>query len=246
MDQEEGRVLALLAFNTDRIVPTCLIAQELWSDGPLPHTDSRVVSHIASVRRLLSSMADAELLTSAPGGYRLDSSGWILDAHRFERDLGAGFRAMAAGDAARAAERLYGALSLWKGEVLAGLPQGAVLRSYTRRLEQSRATALEQWAATELQLGRHRERLGELGVFAARYASHQGLHKHYIRALLRCGRTVEALRVYERLNLALRREGSTEMSLELLRLRRRIVSAAGDLREGSTGLPLRRSSPAFG
>ncbi|MFF0459393.1 AfsR/SARP family transcriptional regulator [Streptomyces mexicanus] len=249
-DQQVCRVLALLALNADQVVPTCLIAHELWPDGLLPRSDSQVVTHVAAVRALLAEALrhghdrgtartdGRDLLISTPGGYRLDSTGWQLDARRFERDLAAGYRAMAAGDPARASERLHDALSLWQGEALAGLPQGVPLRSHTARLEQARADAVEQWAAIELQLGRHRERLGELGELAARYPSHQGLQRHYIRALQRCGRSAEALRVYERLDAALRREGDAKMSLDLLRLRHRALSG-GSRRVVAQREPLR-------
>ncbi|WP_190135426.1 MULTISPECIES: AfsR/SARP family transcriptional regulator [Streptomyces] len=240
-DQEVCRVLALLALNADQVVPTCLIAQELWPKGPLPKADSQVVTYVAFIRELLMAMlregegvrgreaSGGDLLISAPGGYRLDSRGWDLDARRFERDLGAGYRAMATGEAGQAAERLHAALSVWQGEVLAGLPHGVGLRSHVARLQRARADALEQWAGIELQLGRHRERLAELSDLATRYPSHQGLYRHYIRALVRCGRLADALQAYERLDAALR-ECGTEMSLPLRRLGRRIAVAADELR----------------
>ncbi|MFI9173076.1 AfsR/SARP family transcriptional regulator [Streptomyces lincolnensis] len=213
------------------------MAQELWPNGSPPGGDSRLVAHIASIRRQLTEalaaspdsgggrLTGADLLVSTPAGYRLDNSGGVLDLRQFEQHVGAGYRAMAAGDAARAAERLGHALSLWSGDALQDMEQGAVLRTHTKRLNEARMAALEQWAATELQLGRHRERLAALGELAARHRTHQGLQRHYMTALLRCGRPGEALRVHDRLRAALRREGGVEVSPELRRLRDRILIA---------------------
>ncbi|KUN82840.1 AfsR/SARP family transcriptional regulator [Streptomyces griseoruber] len=252
-DPESRRVLALLALRADQVVPTCLMAQELWANGSPPGGDSRIVPHIASIRRRLTEtirasdafgggrVTGADLLVSTPSGYRLDSSGGVLDAREFERHIGAGYRAMAAGDAARAAERLSLALSLWSDDdALGDLELGPALRAHTRRLHEARMTAVEQWAAIELQLGRHRERLVDLAELTDRHITHQGLHRHYITALARCGRTADALRVYERLGTALRHEGGAGLSPDLRRLRDRIVlhSPGPDGRAGApTALP---------
>ncbi|MCX4824936.1 AfsR/SARP family transcriptional regulator [Streptomyces sp. NBC_01142] len=233
-DGESRRVLALLALSADQVVPTSSIIQELWPEGPPRSADSRLRSHVDAVRGLLSDAlrtggggaqaTGADLLISTPGGYRLDSRGGPLDARQFERDTGAGYRALAGGYLRRAAVRLRDALSLWTGDALAELEQTGPLRVQTSRLQEARMAALEQWAAVELQLGHHRERLAELGELTARHRTHQGLHRHYMTALHLCGRPAEALRVYERLTDTLAREGGPGPSLQLLRLRRRILA----------------------
>ncbi|WP_460072725.1 AfsR/SARP family transcriptional regulator [Streptomyces sp. YKOK-I1] len=249
-DPESRRILALLALRADQVVPTCLMARELWADGSPPGGDSRIVAHIASLRRRLTEAIQAsdafgggratgaDLLVSTPTGYRLDSSGGVLDAREFERHIGAGYRAMAAGDAARAAERLGLALSLWGEDDALGDPDlGPVLRGHARRLHEARMTAVEQWAAIELQLGHHRERLDALAELAERHTTHQGLHRHYMTALARCGRTADALRVYERLGSTLRREGGAGLSPDVRRLRDRIVLHAPGP-DGRPGAPM--------
>ncbi|CAM5687730.1 AfsR/SARP family transcriptional regulator [Streptomyces aurantiogriseus] len=235
-EPEARRVLALLALRADQVVPTCLIAQELWPNGSPPGGDSRLVALITSIRWKLTEAlrashsrgrgrtTGADLLISTPAGYRLDNCGGVLDARQFERHIGAGYRAMATGNAVRAAERLRLALSLWTDNSLCDLEQGPVLRAHTTLLHDDRMAALDQWAAIELQLGHHRERLVELGALVARHSTHQGLHRHYMTALARCGRPAEALRVYDRLCSTLHREGGPEVSPVLRRLRDRILN----------------------
>ncbi|MEU6525235.1 AfsR/SARP family transcriptional regulator [Streptomyces sp. NPDC046924] len=237
-EPEARRVLALLALRADQVVPTCLIAQELWPNGSPPGGDSRLVALIASIRRKLTEALQvshsrgsarttgADLLVSTPAGYRLDNCGGLLDARQFERHIGAGYRAMATGNAVKAAERLRLALSLWAGDALCDLTQGTALRAHTTSLHDDRMAALDQWAAIELQLGRHRERLVELGELVDQYRTHQGLHRHYMTALVRCGRSADALRVYDRLCSTLHREGGAEVSPILRRLCDRILNTS--------------------
>ncbi|MGW2261790.1 AfsR/SARP family transcriptional regulator [Streptomyces sp. NPDC001780] len=237
-DPESRRMLALLALCADQVVPTCLIAQELWPYGAPSDSDARLRAYAATIRRLLAGALEAEgeragitewdLMSSTPFSHRLSTCGGTLDALQFERDAWAGYRAMVAGDLSRAAVRLRHALALWRGDALAGLEQAGPLRIQTGRLQEARMAALEQWAVVELRLGRHREILPELRRLTTRYPTHQKLHRHYMNALLSSGRPAEALRVYERLSDDLRREGRREPSPELHRLRRRILAGASE------------------
>ncbi|NUR88009.1 MAG: tetratricopeptide repeat protein, partial [Nonomuraea sp.] len=94
-------------------------------------------------------------------------------------------------------ELLREASRLWRGQVLAGL-DSPPLRAAAVRWEELRLTLLEDWAELELELGRHRSLVGELGVFVAEHPLRERPRGQLMLALHRSGRQAEALDVYER------------------------------------------------
>ncbi|GLV98461.1 AfsR/SARP family transcriptional regulator [Streptomyces lavendulae] len=172
---ESRHVLAVLAACPDRVVPVSVLAGELAGRVPPEHT--REVLHTA-VRRLRERIAEAlgpssvrtpeTVLSARPGGYLLDTGGGRCDVREFEREAGAGYRALGRGDAARAAPRLRGALDLWTGPALDGIAAGTWLRGRIAVLDADRLSVLGQWVEAELALGRHRElRLALAGLRGA-------------------------------------------------------------------------------
>ncbi|WP_338496175.1 AfsR/SARP family transcriptional regulator [Streptomyces sp. SJL17-4] len=235
------QLLALLTASADQVVPVTVLTEELWPSGAPRGARTELQAHIAELRTLIAGAlrgaapaepgpgwsdrrtADA-ILVSQPGGYRLDTGGGTNDVRQFERAAGAGYRAMEAGDLARAALRLGEALALWRGEPYAGVAAGPRLRREVERLETSRLSVLDQWVEAQLGLGRHAELVSELSGLVARYRTNEPLHAHYMVALLRCGQHDEALTVYERLRVALKGESGMEPSARLRRLQRSVLA----------------------
>ncbi|WP_329196405.1 MULTISPECIES: AfsR/SARP family transcriptional regulator [unclassified Streptomyces] len=161
---EAGHLLAALAVSPDRVVPEAVLADEL------AHRTSTRYHHAvlhAAVRRLRERLAEAlgagsvrtpeTVLSARPGGYVLDTGGGRSDVRQFEREAGAGYRAMGRGDFEQAARRLRRALALWTGPALDGIDAGPWLRSRIAVLDADRCSVLEQWVEAELALGRRRE-----------------------------------------------------------------------------------------
>ncbi|MFC9389484.1 AfsR/SARP family transcriptional regulator [Streptomyces venezuelae] len=235
------QLLALLTASADQVVPVTVLTEELWPSGAPRGARAELQAHIAELRSLIAAAlrgadpaepatgwaerrtADA-ILVSQPGGYRLDTGGGAHDVWQFERAAGAGYRAMEAGDLARAALRLGEALALWRGEPYAGVAAGPRLRREIERLETSRLSVLDQWMEAQLGLGRHAELVSELSGLVARYRTNEPLHAHYMVALLRCGQHDEALTAYERLRVALKGESGMEPSARLRRLQRSVLA----------------------
>ncbi|MEU8619398.1 AfsR/SARP family transcriptional regulator [Streptomyces sp. NPDC048623] len=170
------------------------------------------------------------VLAAQSGGYRLDTGGGSHDVWQFERAAGAGYRAMEAGDLSRAALRLGEALALWRGEPYAGVAAGPRLRAETVRLTASRLSVLDQWVEAQLGLGRHAEMVPELATLVARQPVNEALHAQFMVALLRSGRTEDALDVYRRLSGALAADGGREPSARLRRLHRSLLTARDAVR----------------
>ncbi|MFF5701902.1 BTAD domain-containing putative transcriptional regulator [Streptomyces sp. NPDC012794] len=196
---ESRHVLAVLAACPDRVVPASVLADELARRVPPEHAHAAL--HTA-VRRLRERFAEAlgtgsvrtpeTVLSTRPGGYLLDTGGGRCDVREFEREAGAGYRAMGRGDAAQAAARLRRALDLWTGPVLDGIDAGTWLRRRIACLDADRLSVLGQWVEAELALGRHRElRLALAGLRGAG-ACRPG--DAYLAALHRAEARVEAVR----------------------------------------------------
>ncbi|MEK8169070.1 BTAD domain-containing putative transcriptional regulator [Streptomyces sp. M19] len=83
---------------------------------------------------------------------------------------GPGRVARARGDVERAATELHRALELWHGQAL-GNVSGDFLDVERDRLDELRATVVEERVRTDLDLGRHREIVPELSRLAAEFPS---------------------------------------------------------------------------
>ncbi|MEU3253469.1 BTAD domain-containing putative transcriptional regulator [Streptomyces sp. NPDC006997] len=187
-DVASWRLLALFVVHADHVVPTHVMTEELWPDGPPPGAESELHRRISDLRDRLaradesvprhdgpvsSRGATGTRLTAAPGGYRLDCAHATVDVRQFWRDSGAGFRALAADDVGTAAHRLGSALRLWTGDALANVPLGPRLRREAAQLAAARARAAEQWWEAEQRLGR-REQAAELVGATAQASGREG------------------------------------------------------------------------
>src|SRR2546423_1138791 len=110
-------LLGMLLLHADRPVPVDRLVDALWPDGP-PRSARQVLRTYASALRAALSL---DGLSAQPAGYRLVVPPDELDLTVFERLADEGERALAGGDLPLAAERLHGALALWRGPVLADL-----------------------------------------------------------------------------------------------------------------------------
>ncbi|MFD9604899.1 AfsR/SARP family transcriptional regulator (plasmid) [Streptomyces sp. NBC_01224] len=230
------QVLTLLALHADQVVPVDSLIEELWGDRPPRSARTTLQTYILQLREMIARALEKDpegaptrtpkdILSTAPGGYVLHTSGGSSDIREFDRLAGLGYRAMDAGDFPRAARELGDALALWTGSALADVQAGPQLEMQTRRLEETRLCALDQRIEADLRLGRHRELLGELTVLVSRYRTHENLHAQFMLALHRSGRRSEALDVYQQLRATLVRELGLEPSSGLRRLQRSILMA---------------------
>ncbi|MFF2197364.1 BTAD domain-containing putative transcriptional regulator [Streptomyces sp. NPDC058157] len=196
---ESRHVLAALAASPDRVVPVSVLADELARHTPPEHC--RAALH-AAVRRLRERFAEAlgagsvrtpeTVLAARPGGYLLDTGGGRCDVREFEREAGAGYRAMGRGDFVQATARLRRALDLWTGPALHGIDAGTWLRARTAALDAERLSVLDQWVEAGLALGHHRELLLQLAGLCGANGRHP--EGSYPAALRRAETRVAALR----------------------------------------------------
>jgi pimeloyl-ACP methyl ester carboxylesterase/DNA-binding SARP family transcriptional activator len=192
------------------------------------------------VSRLRKMLPEARLRTRAPG-YLLEVHENELDLERFEALVARGRRALSDGDASRASELLREALALWRGPALAEFSE-PFARHEGNRLEELRVAALEARIEADLELGRHREVVGELETLLSRHPHRERLRAQHMLALYRSGRQGEALASYRTFRQALAEDVGIEPSAELKELERRLLRQDPGLASRAappTGMPPR-------
>ncbi|WP_322725675.1 AfsR/SARP family transcriptional regulator, partial [Streptomyces phyllanthi] len=183
-------LLTVLALRPGRTVPVAVLVDEVWAGDPPADSPGAVQALVGRLRRALGPDAVASL----DGGYRLAASADDIDLHRFERLAGEGTRALADGDAAKAAVVLDDALALWQGPPLADLPDrtAEAARWETRHLDVRRARL-----TAALALGQAEQYLPELSALCDAHPLDEPLQALRLRALRDTGRPAEALAAYE-------------------------------------------------
>ena len=174
---QQRALLALLLLRANEVVPVDEIIEGLWgAESPASATKS-VQALVSKLRRRLEGEAadDANgetgengVLFTRPHGYVLTVADGELDLHRFQSLMEQGRGALAAGQAAEAAERLQAGLALWRGPPLTEFAYDSFAQIEIARLEELRLSGVEERVEAELALGLHRELISELEALVAR------------------------------------------------------------------------------
>jgi DNA-binding SARP family transcriptional activator len=234
------RVLALLLMNANRNVPLSTIFDELWSPADMPRLARKTVqTYIYQLRKAFGGLGFGDRLVSGPQSYLLRVEDHEFDLWKFKRVVEHGRRALAAGDAEQAGEMLHDALRMWRGAPLTDLSPGPLLSIEVARLNDQHTAALEMRIDADLQLGRHREVVGELEALTVERPMHEGFHAQLLVAAYRCGRRSEALNAYQRLRATMIEELGLEPSPRLRRLQHEILT---DRLPGAAGVPARAAA----
>ncbi|MFG2001030.1 BTAD domain-containing putative transcriptional regulator [Spirillospora sp. NPDC048911] len=203
-------LLALLALDAGRLVPSERLIDGLYGEEPPSGAANALQSQVSRLRRGLGA---AELVEGRTTGYRLAIDPEDVDVHRFGRLVKEGRGALAGGNHAAAAELLREALGLWRGPALADLTAPFVA-GQAARLEELRIAAIEDRAEAELGLGDYAV-LPLLQELVAEHPLRELTHGLLMRALYGSGRQAEALSVYEDVRERLAEELGADPSAEL-------------------------------
>jgi DNA-binding SARP family transcriptional activator len=216
---KQRMLLVLLLLRANEVVSRDRLIDELWGDQPPDAAPNALAALVARLRRALP----ADVLLTAPGGYELRIDRQALDLHRFELLVEEGRKTLAAGDPARAAERLRLALSIWRGPALADFEYETFAQPAITRLEELRLAAIESRIDADLALGRHVELVGEVQSLVRENQLRERLRGQLILALYRSGRQAEALEAYREGRTVLVEELGIEPSPPLQELERAIL-----------------------
>jgi len=212
-------LLARLLLEANRTVSVEALVGALWGER-IPSTAVKMVHvYVSQLRKVLPSGS----LQTRPPGYRLEVAPEAVDLLRFERLRQEAREAMAAEDAATAAQRLEAALTLWRGPALGEFdePFAAVEAAH---LEERRLAAVEDRVDADLALGRDREVVGELQALVAGQPLRERPRRQLMLALYRQGRHAEALAAFQELRAVLQHELGIDPSAALSELQYRILN----------------------
>src|SRR5262245_24795369 len=109
-------LLAMLALDAGRVVPTDRLIDGLWQDDPPAGVANSLQRLVSKLRKVLGS---GDIVAMRPPGYVLAIDPDGTDVHRFERLVVEARELAARGEAAPALDRFAEAGRLWRGPALA-------------------------------------------------------------------------------------------------------------------------------
>lgn len=239
--RQERTVLAILLWELGRPVAPDTVVEHVWgNDRPAKALDS-LYALVSRLRARLREASGGREWVSRSGGYRLLAKREDVDLCQF-RDLRDDARAaLDAGADERAFTLLNDAEQLWRGVPLADL-DGRWTEAARITLNEERYDATVMRMEAALRLGRHTGVVGELFAFAARYPLSVTPTKLLMLALVRSGRSADALQIYPRFHRHYVEEmGGSESSNALRDLHDLILRNAPEL---SAMDPVSPHSPA--
>jgi DNA-binding SARP family transcriptional activator/pimeloyl-ACP methyl ester carboxylesterase len=216
-------VFAMLLMHANQVVSSDRLLEELWPGQPTDKAADSLQVRLSELRRALRSAGEADRLITRSPGYLLRVAPQELDALRFAQLAAEGDAALAADDAAGAAQYLDQALGLWRGPALADFDRVPSAHAEAGRLEERRLAALESRAEAMLACGKHRDLIAELEALTAGQPLRERFWYQRMLALYRAGRQADALRVYRELRDRLVDELAIEPGPELRELHARIL-----------------------
>ncbi|MER8014508.1 AfsR/SARP family transcriptional regulator [Streptomyces griseoluteus] len=213
-------LLTVLALRAGRTVPAGVLVDEVWGAAPPADAPGALQALVGRLRRALG----ADAIASVDGGYRLAAAPDDVDLARFDRLTGDGRRALDDADPAKAAALLDDALALWRGPVLADLPDRTAdaARWETRRLD-----ALRARHTAALALGHAESSLPELAALCDEHPLDEPLQALRLRALRDTGRTARALAAYEDVRRLLADRLGSDPGAELRALHAELLADTG-------------------
>ena len=204
--------LALLALAAPRPLSVDALAARLW-DEPPPSAVKTVQAHVSRARAALAASGRAGVLRGGPQGYHLDSDPAGLDVLAVE-DLRRRARLAAlAEDDRAAAELLYRARRLWRGEP--ECPATALGEAERARWVEEHLLLVEDHLDAVVAAGSPAEAVAELEALTAAHPLRERMWGLRMTALYHCGRQADALRAYREARRTLVEEVGVEPGPQL-------------------------------
>jgi DNA-binding SARP family transcriptional activator len=192
---QQRAVLALLVVSAPEGVSRDRLVDELWGENPPASARHAVQVYVSGIRRVLRGAGGGVQVRSSSSGYVLEVDLESVDARRFERLLDEAQRALA-DDPEVARERFEEALSLWRGQPLAGFEDVESARREAGRLEELRVLATEGLVEARLECGEHAEVIGQITDVVGANPLRERPRRLLMLALYRSGRHADALAAY--------------------------------------------------
>lgn len=223
------QVLAMLIARANKVVPATTLTTELWNETPPSSAATTLQTYVYHLRKLFADrgvISDmGEILQTRGTGYLLQVDPAYVDEHNFMCLVEQGRTLLRDGKARPAAVSLRHALAMWEGAPYAGVEAGRLLEGHALLLTEARNDAIQQCIEVELDLGHHRELIGELRMLVAEQPFNEWMHGKLIQALGRAGRRNEALAAYQQMRRILDVELGLDPSEETRQLHEELLRA---------------------
>ncbi|MFJ6217198.1 BTAD domain-containing putative transcriptional regulator [Streptomyces sp. NPDC092296] len=219
--------LAALLVGAGRVTTKEQLIEELWGAGPPRRASASVHVYLSQLRKFLMAAGDtqARAITTKPSGYLMRLDGSDYDVADFRSAMREGRAHQQAGAYEAALDAFDRALSLIRGPVLDGTPEGPALTRFAAWVEEERLACLELSVEARISLGRHREVIGLLNALTAQYPLRESFYRQLMLVLYRSDRQAEALGVYRSAQRVLRAELGLEPCRSLRRLHQAILTS---------------------
>ncbi|MEW1683060.1 BTAD domain-containing putative transcriptional regulator [Streptomyces sp. NPDC093594] len=236
---QQRALLAALLLREGRTATAAELIDALWGEEPPSQALAAVRTYASRLRKVLG----PGVLVSESGGYAVRGLGeGALDLAAAQELATDAEKARTGGDLCHAREVLNGALALWDGETLAGVP-GPYAEAQRVRLEEWRLQLLESRLDMDLEQGCHAEAVSELTALTAAHPLRERLRELLMLALYRSGRQAEALAVYADTRRLLADELGVDPRPDLRELQQQILEADPALAQPSAPLPQQAPAP---
>ncbi|MEO3808637.1 AfsR/SARP family transcriptional regulator [Sphaerisporangium sp. B11E5] len=213
-------VLATLLLDANNEVPSDHLIRYIWDGRPPAAAQTTLQSYVYRLRRSLRPVRGVELQTGSDG-YVLSVDPGALDLEVFRQRAAEG-RDLVKDSLGAAVEALRGALAIWRGNALSGIP-GELVRQEARFLEGERIAVYEELFNAEIELGNHRQIIPELQKLVSANPFHELLRAQLMLVLYRSGRQADALHNYAVLRRRLHDELGIEPGPDLRELQKAIL-----------------------
>jgi DNA-binding SARP family transcriptional activator len=214
--QKHRALLATLLLRAGEPVSADRLIEDLWGESPPRTARDALQNYVSLLRKALG----ADVVVTRGAGYLLNVAPEQVDAHRFERLAD---EARASGTVEERAEKLRGALALWRGPPLADVAYEPFAAVEIARLEELRLAATQELIDAELGLGRHVDLVPELETLIQEHPFDERLRGQLMLALYRSGRQAEALDAYREARRVLDEELGLEPGPPLRELEQAIL-----------------------
>lgn len=195
-------LLGLLALSPNAVVGRDTLVEGVWGPRPPVGAADLLQSRISRLRRRLredgsASAPESSLVVAARGGYQLRVEEDQHDVLTFRRLVARARRSRQTGEIAEAAEIFGGAVRLWRGEPLGGLPVLATDPAVVGLLAEWQQVVCE-YAQVAAELGRFEEVVPHLRRITDADPLHEAAHAQLMIALAGCGQQAAALTIFDK------------------------------------------------
>jgi predicted ATPase/DNA-binding SARP family transcriptional activator len=211
-------LLAALALQPNEVVSVDALLEALWGDELPSKASGNLQVYVSRLRAALG----ADAVKHEHGGYRLSVGTDGVDVGRVQQIVNEA-RTLRPVRPAAAAERFAEALKLWRGRPLGDLADNPVFVPDVARLDELRATLIDEHHDALLAAGSPEIALPGLEAVAAAAPLREPAQLLLMRALHAAGRSAEALRAGERYRRRLVEATGLDPTPELARLEQRIL-----------------------